>query len=292
MSFELVAYRPRGRPPVTIEEVNNILSALNHFKSKEVSDEKAEWQYLNADTGVHFAVWFDPDKKHPTHLEWNDSPLVVTIGLGKPSYFGYEAFLVIEQVLQNLNLAALDLQKTALYKQPAKLTADQMRASWEKSNEEESRAMLAAKKSVAFAPREKMDAFWRFMHSRPALQETLGSEVLVPPINLHRGKDGSVKTSCIWPDASKVALPEVDYVLVQREEKKLMGKKKVSGAVPYSKIAAMLKTRGEVKAEPVKHILFDQEPDKALLESLSTVTLEPTDALPKLSPDDIVDAKK
>lgn len=291
MPFELIAYRPRGRPPVTTDEVDKILSALAHFKRADSSGDRAEWQYLNADTGVHFAVWFDPDRKSPPHLEWNDSPLAITVGLGKPSYFGYESFLIVEQVLKNLNLAALDPQKNAVYKQPAKLTADQMRTSWEKSNEEESQALIEAKKSVAFAPREKMDAFWRFMHSRPALQETLGPEVLVPTINLHRGKDGAVKTSCIWPDAAKVAMPEVDYVLVQREERKLMSKKRVSGAVPYSKIETLLKPRSTAKAEPVKHLLFDRDPDKELLESLSELTLEPAESLPKLTPDDIVDAK-
>ena len=150
-------------------------------------------------------------------------------------------------------------------------------------------ATLSSGKSVARATRERMDYFWKYMNSRAAMQESLGPDVLVPAINLHRGKDGGVKMSCIWPDAAKAVIPEVDLVLVSREEKKLFSKKKVSGAISYAKVSAMLKKRAEEKKEPVRHMLFNMQADDRLMEYLSTLILEPTDAFPKVTADDVVE---
>ena len=292
MPFELVLYRLRGRPPVTVEEVDRVLEKMPRFSREDIGGEKTQWRYKNPETGVHFAIKFDPDAKRVTHLEWNDSPLTISIALGRPSFFGQEASNIITRLLIDLNLAALDTQQTAVYRQPVKLTAEQIRTSWEKSNMAEAKAALSAGKSVAYAPSDRMDYFWRYMNARPALQESLGPDVLVPAINLHRAKDGSVKLSCIWPDAAKVALPEVDFVLVQREEKKLLSKKKVSGAAPYARIMEILRNRSEAKSDPVRLVVFNKAADKELLQYLSTIKLYSVKSYQKLSADDIVEVSK
>jgi len=292
MPYEIIAYRPRGRPPVTIEEIDRIVNMLEHFKKQVAEGERVQWHYRNPDTGVRFIMNFDPEKERTAYEGWNESPLTFLIGLGRPSFFGYEIFPVIDQVLKNLNLGALDPQETALMKQPARLTANQMMASWIGCNSQQIESILAAGKSVAIAPRDRMDSFWKYMSSRHELQESLGPDIFVPPINLHRTRDGSVKMSCIWPEAAKIVLPEVDFVLVQKEEKKLTGTKKISGAVPYTKVAEILKPRSKARNEPVNLILFDREPDNELLQDLSMLNFEPPSGYSKLSPAEIVERKR
>jgi len=292
MPFELIVYRPRGRTPVTIEEVDRITKDLSHFTKQEFDEERVQWRYKNADTGVHFVIKYDREKRRPDFPEWNSSPLTILIGLGKPSFFGYEAFPVMDRILKNLNLAALDPQRTDVRKQPAKLTVDQIRESWQKSNAAELEAAKSREKSLAVAPKDKLDMFWRYMNSRPTLQESLGPDVLVPAINMHRARDGSVKLSCIWPDATRAVIPHVDFVLVQREVKKLLSKRSVSGAVPYSKIEKLLRSRSEVCMQPVEYLLFNRQADDELLESLEALELESTSQYSKLSPDEVIEASR
>ncbi len=292
MPFELVPYRPRGRPPVSIEDLDKVVGVIGNFKKKDIGGGKMQWIYKNPETGVYFLVLFDPGKKRQSYSDWNDSQLSIVVRLGKPSFFGYEAFPVIHQLLKNLNLGVLDPQKTAMFRHPTRLNDEQMRTSWEKNNMAEIKALLSSGKAVVTAPREKMDFFWRFMTIRKQMQDSLGPDVLVPPINLHYAKDGSVKMSCIWPDASKVVIPKVDYVFVTREEKKFLSKKKISGAVPFLDIVTILKSKGKTKREPVAHLLFDQSPDKDLVQRLSTLALEPPNLYPRLSPDEIIETDK
>jgi len=290
MPFELILYRPRGRPPVTIEDVDRIATMIPHFAKDGPGGDTVQWRYKNQETGVHFTLRYNPENKNTNYVDWNDSPLSISVALSRPTFFGFEAAPVIARLMKDLNLGALDKQPSAIYRQPARLTEEQIRMSWEKSNQAAVQAIVSSGKNVARASREKMDYFWRYMSSRAALQESLGPDVLVPAMNLHKGRDGSVKTSCIWPDAAKVALPEVDLVLVSREEKKFLSKKKISGAVSYAKISAMLKQRVEEKKEPVKYVLFNKIADKDLMENLSALTLEPPESFPKVSADDVVEA--
>jgi len=292
MPFELVVYRPRGRPPVTVDEVDRIVDQLPHFTKEELGGNRVQWRYKNPETGVHFGIKYDPEQRHQAQFEWNDSPMSISMALGRPMYFGQEATPLIDMILKNLNLAVQDVQKTALYRQPAKLTAEQIRESWEKSNAEESSAILAADKRVTKATREKMDYFWGFTSAKAKLQESYGPDVLVPSMNLHRGRENAVKTSCIWPDTAKIALPEVDFVLVQRVQKSLLSKTSVSGVAVYARIAEVLKPRSEEKTDPVRHLFFNQAPDKALLRYLSEMKLYSIKSYPKVSPDEIVEISK
>jgi len=292
MPFELIVYRPRGRPPVTVDEVDRIVDQLPHFTKEELGGNRVQWRYKNPETGVHFGIKYDPEQRHQAQFEWNDSPVSISMALGRPMYFGQEATPLIDMILKNLNLAVQDVQKTALYRQPAKLTGEQIRESWEKSNAEESSAILAADKRVTKATREKMDYFWGFTSAKAKLQESYGPDVLVPSINLHRGRENAVKTSCIWPDSAKVALPEVDFVLVQRVQKSLLSKTTVSGAAVYARIAEILKPRSEEKTDPVRHLFFNQAPDKGLLQYLSEMKLYSIKSYPKVSPDEVVEIGK
>ena len=292
MPFELVVYRPRGRPPVTVDEVDRIVDQMPHFSKEELGGNRVQWRYKNPETGVHFGIKYDPEERRQAQFEWNDSPVSISMALGRPMFFGKEATPLIDMILKNLNLAVQDVQKTAVYRQPAKLTAEQIMESWEKSNAEESSAILSADKSVTRATHDKMDYFWGFTSARARLQEAYGPDVLIPSINLHRGKENNVKTSCIWPDAAKVALPEVDFVLVQRIQKGLLSKTAVSGAATYARIAEILKPRSEEKTDPVRHLLFNQSPEKGLLQYLNEMKLYSIKAYPKVQPDEIVEIGK
>ena len=292
MPFELMVYRPRGRPPVTVDEVDRIVDQLANFTKEELGGNCVQWRYKNPDTGVHFGIKYDPEQRTKPQYEWNDSPVVISMALGRPMFFGLEVTPLIDRILKDLNLAVQDMQKTALYRQPAKLTGQQILESWEKSNAEESAAILSADKSVTRATRDRMHYFWQFTSVRKNLQNSLGPDFLVPAMNLHRGRDGTVKTSCIWPDAAKIALPEVDFVMVQREQKSLFSKTKVSGAAPYARIAEVLKPRSEEKIDPVKHLLFSQSADKGLLQYLAEMPLYSIKSYPKISADEIVEIGK
>ncbi|MDF1676958.1 MAG: hypothetical protein P1U44_14685 [Vicingaceae bacterium] len=49
-------------------------------------------------------------------------------------------------------------------------------------------------------------------------------------------KTGLISTLCVWPEHISSIIPEVDYFIIQKEIKKLFGKKESSGLVSYETI--------------------------------------------------------
>src|SRR6185295_3902350 len=100
---------------------------------------------------------------------------------------------------------------------------------------------------------------WRWNYGRSDLEEQLGDEVFVPRITYVR-RDGRVRSAAVWTDAIPIALPEVDLLLLVREElapRKLLflrGQPDLACA-PWSELAPLLDV-GEPVAEPQLHHLL------------------------------------
>lgn len=73
-----------------------------------------------------------------------------------------------------------------------------------------------------YLPIEKSNYLWWFQTHREELQNNLTEDIFVPGFFVLKSKeDGKLYTACVWPQHIPIILPPVDYVIVQKEYKRL-----------------------------------------------------------------------
>jgi hypothetical protein len=103
-------------------------------------------------------------------------------------------------------------------------------AGWNHGNAFGYQSILPQQKSqdgFVALPEAKFEAIWRWNHALPDVQSELGESVFVPRIMMFK-VDGALRSVAVWGDGIPTLLPEVDAVLVYRDElapKPLFGQK-------------------------------------------------------------------
>ena len=78
---------------------------------------------------------------------------------------------------------------------------------------------------------------WWFQSHREDFQDSLTEDIFVPGYFVLKSKeDGQLYTACVWPQHISIILPPVDFLIVQKQYKKLFKKVEESGLVPYDTI--------------------------------------------------------
>ena len=90
---------------------------------------------------------------------------------------------------------------------------------------------------VEYFDKEKSDYIWNYSFIRNELQENLEEDIFVPDYFLLKNKiDNQIYRVCVWPKHIPIILPPVDFVIVQKEYRKLFKKVEESGLVSIKKI--------------------------------------------------------
>ena len=78
---------------------------------------------------------------------------------------------------------------------------------------------------------------WWFQFRKDELENSLTEDIFVPGyFVLKSNENGQVYTACVWPNHIPIILPPVDYVIIQKQYKKLFSKVEESGIVSYDTI--------------------------------------------------------
>jgi hypothetical protein len=252
-------------------------SLREYFRGRPGYTEQGDqFSYQNEDTGVYFS--FDmhegggdgdagDEEIEAVHDGLKATCLTFNINYFRPHCFGLEAEPELSAVVKRFSLLVDDPQSEGMAR--GAYSAEGFLRGWNAGNLFGHRAILSQAKgheAVAPArfdslPRAVLDRVWRWNYQRSRLQERLGEGIFVPGIRIVRHDDRPM-TFIVWGDAIPEAVPEVDLLVLVRDElapRGFFGKKRDTCLVPFSDLRAV-QHAGRRAAEDPPYTLFDGEP--------------------------------
>ena len=167
--------------------------------------------YQNGDTGVYFVFDFEPDESQLRRIAFN-------LNYFRPHVFGLEAEPEVRAFVERFHPQIEDPQTGGMGIGP--YSSEGFFKGWNRGNAFGYESILPQQKSQsAFVslPEAKFEAIWRWNHALPDVQSDLGESVFVPRVVMFK-VDGALRSVAVWSDGIPTLLPEVDAVLVYRNE--------------------------------------------------------------------------
>jgi hypothetical protein len=239
MSFDLYFYKRKDNQ-LTEENVAEYLSKYIPFNN---SENPKQWDYENPETGVYFLIDWNEVEDDPEYIKEFDNfteykylNFSSSINFFRPRFFGLEIFPIIEKLMNELDLFVLNPQDELDPDNPKKFPRGYLQDQWIRRNDVITLDQFK-EFNFEYMPLEKSNYLWWFQFHREDLQNSLTEDIFVPGFFVLKSKqDGELYTACIWPMHIPIILPPVDYLIVQKEYKKLFKKIEESGLVAYNTI--------------------------------------------------------
>src|SRR5690606_36051004 len=163
-----------------------------------------------------------------------------TINFIRPNFFGYESFPILEKIIEDLDIFLLNPQDEIDPDNPQKFEKAYLENQWIRHNEQLI-IQHFSEFQVEYFDKEKSDYIWNYSLIRNELQENLEEDIFVPGYFLLKSKiDNQIYRVCVWPKHIPIILPSVDFVIVQKEYRKLFKKVEESGLVSIQQINEMI----------------------------------------------------
>lgn len=239
MSYDLYFYKKKNQE-LTEQEVSDY---LNENFPLNNSEHPKQWTYENQDTSVYFSIdWNEPNTEEEDWEFWDNFAdfeylnYNFTINFIRPNFFGYEVFPILEKILEDLNIYILNPQDEIDPDKPQKFEKGYFEKQWIQHNE---RVILQNfnEFNKDYYPKEKSDYLWDFQYNREDLQNSLTEDIFVAGYFLIKKKsDNKLYSFCVWPSHIPIIFPPVDFVIIQKEYKKLFKTVKESGIVSFENI--------------------------------------------------------
>jgi hypothetical protein len=232
MSYDLF-FRPRSGE-VTTAQFLDYFSARPHFRV-----EGSQAWYENEDSGVYFV--FEPasasEEGEPNY------PFTFNINFFRPSYFIHEAEPEVSALVRHFDFTVMDPQAEGMGE--GEYRAEQLISGWHHGNEFGYSAVLANqddRPELFSLPKDTLHRVWKWNLGRDSLQDGLEEDQFVPKV-MFLQIDGETTTAAVWPDAIPIVLPQVDWLIVGREElapRRFLRKEKDSVFVRWGDIGGLI----------------------------------------------------
>ena len=260
--------------------------------------------YQNDDTGVYFSFDYpgdaeedmlDEEGEEPTDgttlddlddddLELGDvagesagdeegSTLVsFNINFFRPHYFGLEAAGELREFVNHFGFAVIDPQGEGMGE--GVFSEEGFLRGWNAGNQFGFRAILHQEDSEDFTqgvlqlPTEQLQRIWQWNHTRAEHAAEAADAAWVPRIMFLK-IEGEPKTCCLWIDAWPVHLPQVDYVLMVREQLAVEGVEEGQQGemclAPWSEVEPLVeRCEPEYLPMPFYRLEYDEPPYQVL----------------------------
>lgn len=239
MSYDLYFYKRKDNK-LSEEEICDYLDKNFPLNNSENSN---QWTYENQDTGVYFGIDLNEQNSEEEIEIWDNFSKFdnlnfnFTINFIRPNFFGYETFPILDKIIEDLDLYILNPQDEIDPDNPRKYEKGYLEKQWIEHNEK----MILQnfeEFQVDFYPKEKSDYLWSFQYNREDLQNSVTEDIFVAGYFLIKRKsDGKLYSFCVWPSHIPIIFPPVDFVIIQKEYKRLFKTVKESGLVSFETIA-------------------------------------------------------
>ncbi len=222
---------------------------IEHYFSNRLNYKVANQQawYSNEKTGVYFYFeWNEPKESGKSDGDIEiEHPIAFNLNYFRPHVFALEAEPEIAAFVSEFNLSIEDPQNDGM--EGTAYSKDGFLRAWNAGNKFAYQTMgnspsVVAARSLSM-PSSVIEKCWSWNLDLPRLQEKLTDHVFVPTIMFAAHKN-QMKTLVCWTDAIPIALPEVDLILLNRDQiakKKMMIFKSSSMAlVQYESIKPLV----------------------------------------------------
>jgi hypothetical protein len=221
MSYDLYLHRRDNAGPLTQKEFQSYFEGRPHFTVKGTLA-----SYENEKTGVYFTFEYsdgkDPDADNSTasreHIHFN-------LNYYRPHVFGLGAERVLTPLMEALDLVVSDPQTEGMGE--GEYTPEGFLRGWNAGNRFAHQAYLALEQQGEkiighqhVLPAKTLRACWEWTYGIDALSDRVHDDdidVFIPRV-MFVLCDGTLQTLCVWPQLIPTALPEVDQVLVMRDQ--------------------------------------------------------------------------
>jgi hypothetical protein len=239
MSFDLYFYKRKDSQQTEEQLAEYLTKNLPH----NISDHPRQWHYENSATGVYFLIDWNEQEDEPERIEIFDNfqdftylNFSFSINFFRPRFFGLEIFPIIEKIISDLDLYVLNSQDETDPDNPRKFQTGYFQEQWIRHNDVVTLDQFT-ELNFEYLPVDKSNYLWWFQSHRQEFQNGLTEDIFVPGFFVLKSKeDGKLYTACVWPQHISIILPPVDFLIVQKEYKKLFKKVEESGLVPYNTI--------------------------------------------------------
>lgn len=239
MSYDLYFYKKKS----SNQSEKDIINYLNNSEYLTAEENETQWSYFNEETGVYFGIDLNEPNTEEEDIEiWDNFSeyenlnFYFTINFIRPNFFGYESFPILEKIIEDLDVYLLNSQDEIDPDNPQKFEKGYLENQWIRHNEQLI-IQHFSEFQVEYFEKEKSNYIWNYSFIRNKLQENLEEDIFVPGYFLLKSKiDNQIYRVCVWPKHIPIILPPVDFVIVQKEYRKLFKKVEESGLVSIKQI--------------------------------------------------------
>jgi len=221
MSFDLFFCWDRPER-INFEAVCSWSDGLACFKRND-----SQLWYSNEDTGVYFSLDFEG--KQPAGGErpeipegYFDTGLSFNLNFNRPSYFGYEAMPVVENLSMGFGLSAFDPQaRDSEHLLLRDVTAHDLLQGWLENNRNAILAMIeqAGLETPPQMLLEKSMYRWSYSNKRKDLQRKCGDQIVVPTLSpIRRRGSSQAQLAFAYTQDVPCLVPNCDWVLIVRKK--------------------------------------------------------------------------
>jgi hypothetical protein len=190
------------------------------------NEEGNQWFFENENTEVYFSFDLNEpvleleepgDEYQYTHISFN-------LNFLRPDFFGQEAFLFVDKLIQDLGLYIDNPQDDGHEDYPRQPKKGELYKNWSEINAQQS-ARFYEELELSYYPLSASNKLWQHNFNKEKLQAELGEEYFVPRVLVLQAlTDKRIITLAIWPENLPILVPDVDYFLLVKKYKRL-GKK-------------------------------------------------------------------
>jgi hypothetical protein len=281
MSYDLSFLKRQASTPIPPEAI------AQYFRERAgYTIQNQQFSYENDDTGVYFSFELtsgansDQDSSEdaqPDEIADGLEPLGLSFNVNyfRPHFFGLEAEGEVSALINHFSLLVDDPQNQGMGR--GEYSRDGFLRGWNAGNVFAHQALLSqptkddrggTRPRFDTLPAGTLEQMWAWNFHRRRLQESLGENVFVPGVRLVR-HEGRPKTFIVWGDAIPEAIPEVDLLVLVRDEmapRRLFSKRKDMCLVAFAAVRPLLSLARRIDDAVSYHLFEYPEPPAALID--------------------------
>ena len=275
MSYDLHLHFDKG---VNQRDFLEYFAGRRHFTTRA-----NEVAYQNPDTGVGFFIRYESSQGFlarksigAAHFELN---------YFRPSYFGLEAEIELTALVARFAPRIEDAQINGMGQGP--YSSEGFLRGWNYGNVFAAGAILAShpQHKVPVLPASKLLTAWKWNYNREQRLAQVGERQFVPSI-MTVAVANTPSLVVVWALGMPVILPQVDYVMVGRDESGV----KRYGLAPWSEVLAQLRRAAiDVSGDPLD-IQYPVTP-APIARWVAQIPAVDVQTLPRLPPHEIIDSE-
>ena len=187
----------------------------NHFAERrwwtvKTTERGAQAWYENEDSGVYFS------------FDWSSDGVALNVNYFRPSFFGLEAADEVTAFVEAFGATIKDPQSEGMAEGP--YSRDGFLRGWNAGNKFGHHSILsqvAGSQTFHTVPAARLQALWRWNYQRERAADYLNTLEMLPcfipkvtPVIV----GGALRTIVIWDATIPILLPDVDAILVPRQQ--------------------------------------------------------------------------